>query len=330
MTKVSICIPTYNYGHLIADAMKSVLLQEYEDYELIICDNASTDDTQKVIMSFNDSRIRYIKNSRNLGFTQNLNMGLELARGKYIVYLCADDYWLPGLLEKEVKILDDHPNVVMVHTGYKSVYRIEGQDIIRKDAILWPRGIYDGKEMFKYFFNNYATFVWPMVRLAVAKRLGGFDIRMTMAPESHMWLRLALEGNVAYIAEPLYAFRYHGDNLGVEVQKKGNMIEELLLFSDDLLICVQKKDEALFHELRTIIHNFPFRESYRWLLHSRTFMGSTYRELLRNSVRIIRKRPQKMIYPFENAIRLILSFLPRLILRLLSLVKNRLEKRLVK
>lgn len=326
MPKVSICIPTYNYGHLITDAIKSVLLQEYEDYELIICDNASTDGTEDVVKSFKDPRIRYIKNSNNFGFTQNLNIGLKLASGEYIVYLCADDYWLPGLLEEEVKILDAHPDVVMVHTGYKSVYRIGGQDIIRKNALLWPSGISDGKEMVKYFFNNYATFVWPMVKRDVVQRLSGFDVRMTAAPESHMWLRTALEGKVAYIAEPLYAFRYHGDNLGVEVQKKGNMIEELLMFSDDLLIYIKNKDEDLFSELRTIIHNFAFRESYRWLLHSRTFMGSTYRELLKNSVRIVRKRPQKMIYPFENAIRISLSFLPRPILRLLSSVKNRLVK----
>lgn len=104
------------------------------------------------------------------------------------------------------------------------------------------------------------------------------------------------------------------------------MIEELLMFSDDLLIYIKNKDEDLFSELRTIIHNFAFRESYRWLLHSRTFMGSTYRELLKNSVRIVRKRPQKMIYPFENAIRISLSFLPSPILRLLSSVKNRLVK----
>jgi len=323
--KVSVCIPTYNYGYLIEDALKSVLHQNYNDYEIIIIDNASSDNTEKVVKSFDDKRIKYFKNKQNIGFTKNLNRGLELAVGEYIVYLCADDYWLPNILEKEVEVLESHPTAVLVHTGYRSIYRIKGRDEIRRDAILWPAGIHNGNEMIKYFFKKCVVFVWPMVRRKILQILGGFDERMTMAPENHMWLRVVLEGDVAYIPEPLYAFRYHGNNLGVELQKKGIILEELLLFSKALLDYVKEKDKNLYEEVRSFIYNFPFRESYRWLLHSRTFMGCSYKELFENSKKIIGSDAKKLLY-FGNLVRLGASYLPRPLLRQLSLIKNWLTK----
>lgn len=128
--KVSICIPVYNCEKYIGEAIKSVLNQSYIDYEIIIINNASTDDTLKVIMKFCDPRIRVINNHENIGFNRNWNLALKEAMGEYIKILPADDYLLNDCLEKQVKILDSYKNVVMV--GCSRVIVNEDSRIIMK------------------------------------------------------------------------------------------------------------------------------------------------------------------------------------------------------
>ena len=108
-------------------------------------------------------------------------------------------------------------------------------------------------------------------------------------------------------------------------KKKGVVLEELILFSDNLLNYIKEKDSNLYNELRFIINNFAFRESYRWLLHSRTFMDSSYQDLFKNAIKIINRNPKKLIYPLQNAIRFSVAFLPRFLLKFLSSVKKQLS-----
>ncbi|MFO7868694.1 MAG: glycosyltransferase family 2 protein [Bacteroidales bacterium] len=95
----SIVLPTYNRAHMLPQAIQSVLRQTYEDFELIIVDDASTDITQQVVAQFRDKRILYIKNSINLERCQSRNIGIEHAHGTYICFLDSDDYHLPHHLE---------------------------------------------------------------------------------------------------------------------------------------------------------------------------------------------------------------------------------------
>src|SRR5690349_8083201 len=116
---VSVLVPTYNYARFLDKAIQSVLRQTYKNFELIIVDDNSTDDTDQVVQKYlADERVSYHKNSSNLGLPGNWNKCLSLAKGTYIKFLMADDEFHPTMLEKFTAILDQFPCVSIV-TSYK-------------------------------------------------------------------------------------------------------------------------------------------------------------------------------------------------------------------
>jgi len=118
MPKVSVVIPTYNRAHLIRRAIESVLNQTYQDFEIIVVDDGSTDNTEKVVRSFEDKRIRYIRHERNKGYPKALNTGITVARGEYIAFLDDDDEWLPTKLEKQTEKFEKVPDKVgLIYSG---------------------------------------------------------------------------------------------------------------------------------------------------------------------------------------------------------------------
>src|SRR4051812_32516281 len=120
---VSILITTYNRSRLLRRAVNSVFMQDFTDYELVIIDDCSPDDTRDVVASFQDPRIRYIRNETNVGSKEGDRAILrrfvyDLMRGQYFVYLCDDDYWLfPDLLRRQVEAFRSNDNVAMVMGG---------------------------------------------------------------------------------------------------------------------------------------------------------------------------------------------------------------------
>lgn len=106
---VSVILPTFNRAHLLGRAIKSVLKQTYLNFELIVVDDGSTDNTEEVVNGFNDIRIKYIKYKTNKGAAVARNTGIKLARGKYIAFQDSDDEWLPQKLEKQLKIFETAP-----------------------------------------------------------------------------------------------------------------------------------------------------------------------------------------------------------------------------
>ena len=117
MPKISVCIPVYNGETYLAQTIQSVLDQTYSDFELVIIDNASTDNTVSIVRSFTDSRIRLIQNETNVGMLGNWNNCLRYGNCEYMQLLCADDLLTPDNFQKKVKILEDFPEVGMVFSG---------------------------------------------------------------------------------------------------------------------------------------------------------------------------------------------------------------------
>lgn len=112
--KVSVILPAYNAERFLKESIDSILNQTFPDFELIILNDGSTDKTEEIILSYNDPRIRYIKNEQNLKLIKTLNKGIDLAKGKYIARMDADDISLPERFEKEVAYLESHPDVAVV------------------------------------------------------------------------------------------------------------------------------------------------------------------------------------------------------------------------
>jgi glycosyltransferase involved in cell wall biosynthesis len=121
---VSVIIPAYNRAHSVGRAIRSVLNQTYQGFEIILVDDGSTDDTEGVVRSLNDDRIRYIRHDENKGAAAARNTGITAALGKYIAFQDSDDEWLPEKLEKQIRVLQDAPAEVGI--VYSDMWRIRG------------------------------------------------------------------------------------------------------------------------------------------------------------------------------------------------------------
>lgn len=117
---VSVILPAYNAGPYITEAINSILNQTYTNFELIIINDCSTDNTEQQILDITDPRIQYIKNAKNSGLIYNLNLGFSLAKGKYLIRMDADDISLPSRIEKQVAFMEEHTNVGVCGTWFES------------------------------------------------------------------------------------------------------------------------------------------------------------------------------------------------------------------
>lgn len=111
---LTVAIPTYNSAHFLPDTLMSVFKQCIDDIEIVLVDNGSTDNTAEVVQAFLGPKIRYHRNEMNVGSRVNHNISLSLARGKYIKWVHADDVLIEGLFEKQLEVLEKHPNVSLV------------------------------------------------------------------------------------------------------------------------------------------------------------------------------------------------------------------------
>ena len=109
--RVSVIIPTYNRAHLIGRAIQSVLAQTYQDFEVIVVDDGSTDNTEEVVLNFGSEKMRYIRHGTNRGVAAARNTGIRNARGEYIAFQDSDDEWYPNRLESISEIMEDRKDI---------------------------------------------------------------------------------------------------------------------------------------------------------------------------------------------------------------------------
>ncbi len=213
MPKVSVVIPAYNGAKFLAEAIESVLAQTYRDFEIIIVDDGSTDNTRQVVDIFKDSCIKYIY-QKNQGVSAARNRGIGLAGGEYIALLDADDIRLERSLEKQVAVLDENPGVGLVYGQLSmmdeggKVYRTKGSSFMNRS------GIVDKKEQIKELL--FSCNIMPsavLMRRSCFNEAGGFHGGLSIAEDRHLFLRLAKRYQVAYIAEPIVKYRLHPDSL---------------------------------------------------------------------------------------------------------------------
>ena len=124
MPTVSVIIPTYNHAHVLGRSIQSVLNQTFQDFELIIVDDGSTDDTESLVNRSSSNKIKYVRHQGNQGRSVTRNTGIQLAKGDYIAILDADDEWMPEKLEKQMKVIRTAPpEVGVVYTKFKQYDR---------------------------------------------------------------------------------------------------------------------------------------------------------------------------------------------------------------
>ncbi len=203
MTKVSICIPQYNRKDALRLVIEDVLSQTYRDFELIIVDDASTDETYKVVSEFSDSRIRYFRNPENLGLYPNFNKCIELSSGEYVAIYHNHDRYAKTIVEESVKILDNYPNVGFVHTGTSLYFQAKQTiNMVRKLPV-----VSNGHWMATRIIERWDSLIHQptvMARKKFYELVGSYDDQLySGSADSAIWLKMCMLGDVGYIRKPL-------------------------------------------------------------------------------------------------------------------------------
>lgn len=270
MPKVSVCIPSYNHALYIGKCIESVLAQTFNDWEMVIVDNRSSDNTQEIVRSFSDNRIRFYVNETNIGAVRNWNRCASLARGEYVAILQSDDQYLPRMLERSTAMLDAHPRVGLIHSSF---HRIDSDGNFIDTKRRWDHDqVMDGLTVLGNLTRDcYITPSAVVMRRTWFDDLGGFDERYRYNIDWSMWMRMALSSDIGYIAEPSVLQRTgHPSSLTVT-----SVIREPHLSTSEELRLLDEIFQRLpaSREWREIRHqayrNIMYRHivKARWLLH---------------------------------------------------------------
>lgn len=208
--RVSVVIPTYNYARFVCNAVDSVLSQTYQDYEIIVVDDGSRDDTGDVLAPYGDL-IRYIR-QENAGPSTARNNGIGLARGEFIAFLDADDLWLPHKLENQVRFLDANPEFGMVFSDMS--HCVDG-DMVHT-SYLRERGyryVAQGSIYNNLLKEGFIFTPTVMLRSKCLDLVGTFDVTMCNCEDVDLWFRIADRFQIGFLDEPLVIRNQHGANV---------------------------------------------------------------------------------------------------------------------
>jgi len=224
---VSVIIPTYNRAHLIGRAIKSVLKQSYQDFEVIVVDDGSMDNTEEVIKEFQeqDKRIRYIKHEKNQGGAVVRNTGINAAKGEYIGLLDDDDEWLTEKLEKQViKFQKSSGKIGVIYGGFFYVSEKSGE--IMSEIIPTLRGnIYSN--LLESCILGSPT---PLIKKKCFQKAGFFDETLLSCQDWDMWIRLSKYYDFDFVPDIVAKHHVHGEQISVDLNAKiiarGKLIEK--------------------------------------------------------------------------------------------------------
>lgn len=224
MNSVSIITLTYNRSELLSRAIESVLDQSYRDYELIIMDDCSTDDTEKVVAGYNDPRIKYIKLTRNTGGSIiPRQTGVWLCEGRYIAVLDDDDFWADAnKLLLQVKYLDEHTDCVLVGTNAVAVNG-DGEIILHHNYPQDDSAIRDRILGANCFFHSSVMYRWETIATIGSYEAVKSKYYSNYCNDYDLWLRMGLVGKLANL--PIYGVGYTYPPPYVEFKYKVDLLK---------------------------------------------------------------------------------------------------------
>jgi glycosyltransferase involved in cell wall biosynthesis len=210
---VTVGIPSYNPGSYFRGSVESVLSQTFTNWELVISDDSATDRSAGFLTDLiaKDTRVRYVRNLSRLGLPGNFTQCARLGSGKYVTIFHQDDVMLPENLAAKVAMLDEHPNVGMVHSNIEridSAGKVVGKHwdgSLKEDAVL-PGRVFLEKMISR---SNIVCAPSVLVRRSVFEEVGPFDPRLPWTCDWDMWMRIALRYDVGVIGKPQIQWRVH-------------------------------------------------------------------------------------------------------------------------
>lgn len=213
MPKISIIIPVYNRLHLLERAINSVLNQTVKDFQLIIADDASTDNVMRIVKQFSDHRIFYIRHDINKGASAARNTGIENASGDYIALLDSDDEWFPQKLEKQITVFQSSSSSLgVVYTGYQKINYNKNNIVIPNMRGNLSQEIFRG--------NLIGTTSTPLIRKDCLSMTGLFDETLPSAQDWDMWIRIAQHYEFDYVPEVLVRYHLQHDSITMDNKAK--------------------------------------------------------------------------------------------------------------
>lgn len=216
MPRFSVIIPLYNKAPYVGKTVESVLNQTYDDYELIVIDNGSTDGSNEIVAGFTDLRIRRVRLEENVGVSNARNKGVELSSAPYITFLDADDWWEPTFLEEMAGLVERQSDAGIYGTGYYIVKNGKKR--------LAPIGVKEGfvEGEINYCAVYAKTLCMPLTSITVAMprtvfdESGGFNPQLKLGEDFDLWIRIALKHKVMFLNKPLSNY-----NQDVDVTYRG-------------------------------------------------------------------------------------------------------------
>ena len=198
---VSIVLPAFNAGDYLGATIRSALGQTFADFELLLLDNASTDDTPAVATAFIDPRLQYRRNPTNIGFAGNVELGRSLANAPYTVVFNADDIWEPTYLAKAVALLKASPGLALVHAH---ITLMDEHGRCFGDAVTQWRPTTPGREAFLNYFHAGFSFPTMLMRNDILRSVPPLPTGEPWGSSRiHGYFTALLRGDVGFIAEPL-------------------------------------------------------------------------------------------------------------------------------
>lgn len=220
---VSVIVPTHNRADLVGDALRSILTQTFRDFEIIVVDNGSTDGTDKVIAALHDPRIRYHW-QENSGLPANSrNVGIGMARGRYVAFLDSDDLWTARKLDDQLAVMAAHPDLVLVHSMVQNIGgdgpRVEVSPLPWRAAVT-RKDLEEGKSI---------PCLTVLMSREVLNRLGGFDEdpKLRAIEDYDLWYRASNDGPFGFIPKIHGVYRVHAGGLFGTIEARNSRLAYL-------------------------------------------------------------------------------------------------------
>ncbi len=236
MPSISVIIPTYNNEKFIAETIESVLSQTYKDYEIIVIDDGSTDNTCEILLPYMD-KIRY-HYKKNGGIASATNAGIKLSKAKYVAFLDHDDLWVPDKLKTQIECFNKNPKIGLAYSKYSTFKN--GKTLRKK-----PRKGYTGWIFSELISKSFILTSTVMVKTECLDVVGNFDEFFTLAVADELFLRIAMNYQCFFIDKELTKYRIHDRNASRNVITYDKELVEVYKKFYDNNYNLSKKDKKL-------------------------------------------------------------------------------------
>ncbi len=253
---VSILMPVYNTAPYLKEAMDSMLSQTFKDFELIVLNDCSPDNADEILDTYNDTRIVRYKGERNMGLSNVLNAGMDMARGKYIARMDSDDISLPNRLEIQVKYMEEHPDIDLCSCGMK-MFGAKDDTWVRDSD---PEKV----KVTALFFSPilHASSIWR--KESFDKHSLRFRQEMVPAEDYDMWCRALSKGlKLVNLPNVLYRYRIHPRQATTQTEKSRLKCREIQQeYMKDVLPTLSNKNREAFPKKKLPIFIANLKDGY--------------------------------------------------------------------